>query len=76
MHTGGGEADHQVSGRDILVEDEPAAFADAVSRLLSEPDLAACIGQSARRLAVARYAWNGAARALEDFYRRILEDAS
>jgi glycosyltransferase involved in cell wall biosynthesis len=72
----GAEGIEAVSGRDILVEDEPAAFADAVSRLLSEPDLAACIGQSARRLAVARYAWNGAARALEDFYRRILEDAS
>jgi glycosyltransferase involved in cell wall biosynthesis len=49
------------------------AFADAVNRLLSEPSLAAHIGQSARRLAVERYAWSGAAQALESFYRRILE---
>ena len=49
------------------------AFADAVNRLLGEPDLARCIGRSARQLAVERYRWGGAARALESFYRRILE---
>ena len=55
---------------------EPAAFADAVNRLLAEPGLAARIGKSARQLAVERYAWSGAARALESFYRRILEARS
>ncbi len=68
----GAEGIEAVPGCDFLVEDEPAAFADAVSRLLAEPALAARIGQSARRLASERYAWNGGARALEDFYRRIL----
>jgi glycosyltransferase involved in cell wall biosynthesis len=72
----GVEGIEAIPGRDILVEDEPAAFADAVSRLLAEPSLAARIGQSARRLAVERYAWSRAARALEGFYRRILENAS
>jgi glycosyltransferase involved in cell wall biosynthesis len=47
-----------------------------VNRLLAEPGLAQRIGQSARQLAVERYAWSGAARALEGFYRRILEHAS
>jgi glycosyltransferase involved in cell wall biosynthesis len=69
----GAEGIEAVRGRDILVEDEPAAFASAVNRLLTEPNLAARIGQSARRLAVERYAWSGAARTLESFYRRILE---
>jgi glycosyltransferase involved in cell wall biosynthesis len=69
----GVEGIEAVRGRDILVEDEPAAFASAVNRLLTEPNLAARIGQSARRLAVERYAWSGAARTLESFYRRILE---
>src|SRR5262245_24631345 len=69
----GAEGIEAVAGRDLLVEDEPAAFADAVNRLLAEPDLSARIGQSARQLAVERYAWSGAAQALEDFYRRILE---
>jgi glycosyltransferase involved in cell wall biosynthesis len=68
----GAEGIEATPGRDLLVEDHPAAFADAVNRLLTEPGLATRIGQSARRLAVERYAWSGAARALEGFYRRIL----
>jgi glycosyltransferase involved in cell wall biosynthesis len=44
--------------------------------LLADPDLAARIGQSARRLAVQRYSWSEAAQALEGFYRRILEVGS
>jgi glycosyltransferase involved in cell wall biosynthesis len=72
----GAEGIKVVPGRDILVEDEPAAFADAVHRLLAEPGLAASIGQSARQLAVERYGWSEAARALEGFYRRILENAT
>jgi glycosyltransferase involved in cell wall biosynthesis len=72
----GAEGIEAVPGRDILLEDEPAAFAGAVNRLLAEPDLAARIGRSARQLAVDRYAWSGAAWALEGFYRRILEKAS
>jgi glycosyltransferase involved in cell wall biosynthesis len=72
----GAEGIEAVPGRDILIEDQPAAFADAVNRLLAEPSLAAHIGQSARRLAVERYAWSGAAQALEGFYRRILEVGS
>jgi glycosyltransferase involved in cell wall biosynthesis len=72
----GAEGIEAVPGRDLLVEDEPAAFADAVNRLLAEPGLAARIGQSARQLAVERYAWSGAVRALESFYRRILEARS
>jgi polysaccharide biosynthesis protein PslH len=72
----GAEGIEAVAGRDLLVEDQPAAFAEAVNRLLAEPALAARIGQSARRLAVERYAWSGAARALEDFYRQILDDGS
>ena len=69
----GAEGIEAVPGRDILIEDHPVAFADAVNRLLAEPGLATRIGQSARRLAVERYAWSGAAQALEGFYRRILE---
>jgi glycosyltransferase involved in cell wall biosynthesis len=69
----GAEGIEAEPGREILVADEPAAFAEAVNRLLDEPDLAARIGQAARKLAVERYAWSAAARALEGFYRRILE---
>jgi glycosyltransferase involved in cell wall biosynthesis len=72
----GAEGIAAVPGRDILIEDEAVAFADSVNRLLAEPGLASPIGQSARRLAVDRYAWSAAARALEGFYRRILEVGS
>lgn len=72
----GAEGIEAVPGRDILIEDDPAAFADAVNRLLSDPGLAARIGLSARQLAVDRYGWSGAARTLEGFYHRILENAS
>jgi polysaccharide biosynthesis protein PslH len=72
----GAEGIEAVPGRDLLSEDQPAAFADAVNRLLAEPSLGARIGQSARRLAVQQYAWSGAARALESFYREILEGSS
>jgi glycosyltransferase involved in cell wall biosynthesis len=71
----GAEGIEAVPGRDILIEDEPAAFADTVNRLLSQPGLATRIGQSARQLAVERYGWGGAARTLESFYRQILENA-
>jgi glycosyltransferase involved in cell wall biosynthesis len=69
----GAEGIEVVPGRDILLEDQPVAFAEAVSRLLAEPALAARIGKSARQLAVEQYSWTGAAKALEGFYRRILE---
>ena len=69
----GAEGIEAVPGRDLLIEDQPEAFADAVNRLLGDPELAARIGQSARGLAVERYSWSGAAQALEGFYRRILE---
>jgi glycosyltransferase involved in cell wall biosynthesis len=69
----GAEGIEALAGRHLFIEDQSAAFADAVNRLLADPGLAARIGQSARQLVVERYAWSGAARALERFYRRILE---
>lgn len=69
----GAEGIEAVPDKDILLADAPAAFADAVNRLLADPGEAARIGRSGRQLAVQRYAWSGAARALEDFYRRVLE---
>jgi glycosyltransferase involved in cell wall biosynthesis len=69
----GAEGIEAVRGRDLLVEDDPAAFAEAVNRLLASPTLASRIGQAARQMAVERYAWSGAARSLESFYRRILD---
>jgi len=68
----GAEGIEGTPGQDLLLEDRPEAFADAVNRLLADPKLADSIGQTARRLAEERYSWTGSARALEDFYLQIL----
>jgi glycosyltransferase involved in cell wall biosynthesis len=72
----GAEGIQAIPGRDLFVEDQPAAFADAVNRLLAEPSLATRLGQSARQLAVERYSWSEGAEALESFYRDILGERS
>jgi glycosyltransferase involved in cell wall biosynthesis len=72
----GAEGIEAVPGRDILIADQPADFAAAVGRLLSEPGLAGQIGSSARQLSEQRYAWSAAARALESFFRKILQTRS
>jgi polysaccharide biosynthesis protein PslH len=72
----GAEGIEAVPGRELFIEDQPAAFAEAVNRLLADRGLAARIGQAARQLAVERYAWSGAARALDDFYCQLLEPGS
>jgi glycosyltransferase involved in cell wall biosynthesis len=68
----GAEGIEAVAGRDILIADQPADFAAAVGRLLTEPGLATEIGNSARKLSEQRYAWSAAARVLETFFRQIL----
>jgi glycosyltransferase involved in cell wall biosynthesis len=59
-------------GRHLLVADEPAAFADAVVRLLDDPALGRRLGLAGRELAVRRYSWSAACDDLERFYRELL----
>jgi polysaccharide biosynthesis protein PslH len=72
----GAEGIEAIPGRDILIADEPATFADAVTRLLNEPALATRIGHSARELSEARYAWSSAARTLVGFFRKTLQECT
>ncbi|WP_415021599.1 glycosyltransferase family 4 protein [Bradyrhizobium sp.] len=72
----GAEGIEAAPGRDLLIEDEPEAFAQAINDLLADPALAARLGQSARQLAVQRYAWSSAASSLEKFYREVLDRSS
>jgi glycosyltransferase involved in cell wall biosynthesis len=58
-------------GRHLLIEDDPAAFARAVVRVLDQPALADALGRAGRALAEERYSWGGAARTLEGFFRRL-----
>jgi glycosyltransferase involved in cell wall biosynthesis len=68
----GAEGIEATPGHDLLIEDEPESFADAVNSLLKNPSRAIEIGHSARRLAVERYSWKAAALKLEQFLHEIV----
>jgi sugar transferase (PEP-CTERM/EpsH1 system associated) len=55
-----------VSGRDLLIADEPERFAHAVVRLLRNPQLRGDLERAARRLVGERYDWSAAAAALDE----------
>lgn len=54
-----------VPGRDLLVEDDPARFADAVVRLLRAPLARAVLGAAARRFVERHHSWRATAEAVE-----------
>jgi glycosyltransferase involved in cell wall biosynthesis len=70
----GAEGLDVVSGRDLLIADQPEAFARALLSVLDDRELGARIATAARQLAVSRYAWSSAAETLETFYTEILGD--
>ena len=57
-----------VAGRDILVADEPQAFADAVVRILKVTKVASDLSAHGRDAVQKRYAWPGIAGGLLDVY--------
>ena len=70
----GGALEHERTG--LLVPDPtPAAFAHAVLRLLSDPALAARLGEAARAKVAARYTWKIAAARIEEVFAGALTDA-
>jgi glycosyltransferase involved in cell wall biosynthesis len=56
--------------RDILVADTPAEFAQAVLRVLEEPDLSARLSNNGRRLAETVYDYRVACRPLDKIYQQ------
>jgi sugar transferase (PEP-CTERM/EpsH1 system associated) len=52
--------------RDIVIADDPPAFAEAVVRLIREPEVRRRIESAARRLVVERYDWSAVAQSFED----------
>ena len=63
------------SGRDLILADDPAGFADAVCRVLDDAPLGERLGKAGRALVAAEYSWDSAAATLEDFYRRLVSTA-
>jgi glycosyltransferase involved in cell wall biosynthesis len=60
-------------GRDLLVADDPVAFADQVGRVFNDPVLARSLGEAGRALVVDRYSWTDAAGRLDDLHGRAVE---
>jgi O-antigen biosynthesis protein len=59
-------------GREILIGDRPATFADEVVRIIRDPALGRRVANAAFALAEERYAWPSIAAALEAEYRETL----
>jgi len=59
------------SGRELLVAEEPAEFASAVTRLLEDPDEAKAIARRARTAVEDRYRWERSVADLERIYSSI-----
>ncbi|MGH9370666.1 MAG: glycosyltransferase, partial [Vicinamibacterales bacterium] len=58
-------------GTDILIADDPAAFADAVVRLVRDGDQRQGLETAARTLVVDRYDWSVVAQDFEDALARV-----
>jgi len=64
----GAEGLEAVGGRDLLIANPPAEFADQVVAVLSDADLRARLGAAGRRLTVDTYDWSRIVRKLEGVY--------
>jgi glycosyltransferase involved in cell wall biosynthesis len=61
-------------GRDLLVESEPAAFAAAVVKLLSDDGLRRGLGQQGRSCVESRYGWDRSAAQQLEVYEELLRN--
>ena len=67
----GAEGLEVAHGRELLIADEPAAFASELCRVLEDAALARGLGAAARRLVEDRYGWPAAVATLERFYQQL-----
>lgn len=61
-----------VDGQNILIRDEPAAFATAVTMLLHDSGLRASLERNARATAVRKYSWDVIGEKMRSVYREVL----
>src|ERR1700730_11273385 len=62
------------AGRDLLVADSPAQFADLVCRLLADYELRLRVGRAGRRFVETWHRWDTAAQKLEALYAEAIEE--
>jgi glycosyltransferase involved in cell wall biosynthesis len=61
-------------GENILVSDEPEAFADAVLRVMSDVDLRARLSKNGRRLVEEKYDWRMIGERLNAFLEQVVAE--
>jgi glycosyltransferase involved in cell wall biosynthesis len=64
----GAEGIDYTDGQDILIADEPAAFAEAICRLLTDDALAERIAQGGRATVLAKYNWKTIYQQWDEIY--------
>ncbi len=62
-----------VDGESIIIRDDPAAFAAAVTELLGNDGLWNRLAQRGRELVQARYSWRQAARPLAELWQKVAD---
>jgi glycosyltransferase involved in cell wall biosynthesis len=67
----GAEGLEVTSGKEVLLADSPAGFADQLIRVLEDDALARRLGEEARRLVERKYGWAASAARLEGLYREL-----
>jgi glycosyltransferase involved in cell wall biosynthesis len=63
-------------GANILIRDDPAAFAEAVAAVLRDAPLRAALGECARRTVEQRYSWDIIGTSMNERYLRLSAGAS
>jgi glycosyltransferase involved in cell wall biosynthesis len=63
-------------GQDLLIADDPTAFAAAIVSLLRDASLADRLAASGRRLVESHYTWDHSVALLEEAYLQALAAAS
>ncbi len=59
-------------GRDLLIADSPAQFADHVLRLLNDPGLRRRLSENGRRLVQTHYNWATIGQGLDRFFQTVI----
>jgi glycosyltransferase involved in cell wall biosynthesis len=67
----GAEGIECVSGRDILIADEPADFADKIISLVSDPGKSTLISDNARKLVEDKYSWDKIGSSIASFLESV-----
>jgi polysaccharide biosynthesis protein PslH len=62
-------------GENLLVRDDPVAFADAILEVLSDQAMRIRLGDSGRQTVIARYAWGKIGDTIRAAYREVLKSS-